>query len=1213
VSADPTQGIQEHAALCGCAACTSAAASSGAQPQSSVVFTLTTWTNSFGLTNSVAGLLAPDEYRWNYNAPGTPLSLTYGFMTTVPGYADPGNPGWFGFEHGYFQPFNALQQQAVHRAIQHYEEICNVDFTFVGNGNAADVRFGNAILDSWEAAHAYYPDRTGTGDWEGDVWFNWTETYMHDPWVGSYAYMVVLHEIGHTLGLKHPHDDGVPLPYGEDNRQYTVMSYNEHPNYWSIEPSSLLLYDIAALQYLYGANMSTRSGDTVYSWNPNALFIECIWDGGGNDTIDASNQTRRVIINLNAGTFSSIGANGGGDAINNLSIAFDCVIENAIGGSGNDTLIGNSAANRLEGGAGEDLLRGGGGADIFVGGSGFDTVSFQGATQWEGLGDLSIDLATGIHGGAAAGAQFIGIEAIVGGPGYDLLVGDAGANWLYGGLGLNTLIGGGGADYLDGGLSTGDTVSYAGSASGVKVDLSTGRGYGGDAEGDQLVNFEEIIGSDFDDWLIGDSGVNWLKGGAGNDYLDGGVDQLWDTYSGGTGDDIFIVNLESESVYENAGEGFDEIRTTTNYFMNRAHVEKLVFVGTGAFEGQGNAVNTDEIFVGGAGNDRFRGIRGNDLIDGGSGNDTAVYRGNRADYHVVRTAGQVTVTDLRIFADPTETDGTDTLISIERLEFADTTISVNTTPVVAGISQGAPTHGTTWIAAQTFVHASDPDGDALTYEFWDESAGGGFFTVAGVAQGSNVAIRVEAADIATVRYQLASTTDSLWVRATDGWNWSEWKSLTVAPPPNAAPNVAGISQLPGKGTTSIAAGSLLSFSDSDSDPIVSYQFWDENAGGGYFTVGGVAQSANTAITVAVGDIADVRYQLGSTTDTLWVRASDGLAWSEWTSLVVTPPQNRVPIVSGLNQWPTKGTTSLAAGSLLSYSDADGDAVVSYMFWDESTGGGHFTVNGAVQGANTAITVAAANIADVRYQLGATTDTVWVRAFDGIAWSEWASVIVTPPANRAPTVAGVNQTPGKGTTSLAASGLLNASDPDGDAVVSYMFWDESAVGGYFTVNGATQADNTAITVAAANIADARWQLGATTDTVWVRASDGTAWSEWAALTVSPPANHVPLVAGINQQANANTALAVTSLFTATDGDGDTITRYQFWDERAAGGRFEVSGVAQTDNVAIEVMAANLAAAVFVTSGTSGSDTIWARAFDGTAWGEWKSSVVTTLVA
>jgi hypothetical protein len=96
------------------------------------------------------------------------------------------------------------------------------------------------------------------------------------------------------------------------------------------------------------------------------------------------------------------------------------------------------------------------------------------------------------------------------------------------------------------------------------------------------------------------------------------------------------------------------------------------------------------------------------------------------------------------------------------------------------------------------------------------------------------------------------------------------------------------------------------------------------------------------------------------------------------------------------------------------------------------------------------------------------------------------------------------------------------------------------------------------------------------------------------------------------AGTNTPLSVLTPFgDPIDQDHDTITKYQFWDSADGGGRFEVFGAERPDNTAIEVMAADLGAVSFVTGSTAGTDVIWARAFDGTAWSEWASSTITTF--
>ena len=139
------------------------------------------------------------------------------------------------------------------------------------------------------------------------------------------------------------------------------------------EPQTLMLYDMAALQYLYGANTSYALGDNSYEFSELNGVVQTIWDAGGRDVFDLSAATYGVDIDLRDGAFSTIAQVGS----NNLAIAFGAVIEDAIGSNYNDVIVGNDAANRLSGGGGDDLLTGGGGADtyVFAFGWGNDTIA----------------------------------------------------------------------------------------------------------------------------------------------------------------------------------------------------------------------------------------------------------------------------------------------------------------------------------------------------------------------------------------------------------------------------------------------------------------------------------------------------------------------------------------------------------------------------------------------------------------------------------------------------------------------------------------------------------------------------------------------------------------------------------------------------------------------------------------------------------------------
>ena len=359
--------------------------------------------------------------KWG-GASGAGAVLTYSFPWTSSGTAIFSGPNGVGAYSSLNEQnasthygLNASEQAAARSALQSWANVANMTFSEVADtsSNVGDIRFG------WTSAGA--TSATGGGAWGwasypnsyspsgGDVWIGTSTNGAASDlnWsVGSYNFLALIHELGHALGLKHSFEESPVLPIAQDTRQYSVMSYtdaahslfrhvtaNTNGGYSIsaayVEPDTPMLYDIAAMQYLYGPNLSYRTGNDVYTFDPHTPFIRTLWDAGGSDTISVSNFSVDCIIDLQQGHFSKIsiasdplppGYTGGStptyDGTDNLAIAFGCVIENAIGGSGNDTLIGNDGNNSLDGGGGNDVLYCGVGNDIIDGGAGSDTVIF---------------------------------------------------------------------------------------------------------------------------------------------------------------------------------------------------------------------------------------------------------------------------------------------------------------------------------------------------------------------------------------------------------------------------------------------------------------------------------------------------------------------------------------------------------------------------------------------------------------------------------------------------------------------------------------------------------------------------------------------------------------------------------------------------------------------------------------------------------------------
>jgi serralysin len=383
--------------------------------------------------------------------------LTYGFWTEAEVrdsyYLEPGAVSILYdslyIQQGRFAAFTAEQQAMATQNIQLWDDLIAVTFQReTGPTENADITFGFVEMSPAAGAHAYYPQEEafdeyyGTEDLGrtgGDVWANYL--YQGDfsganAQIGGYGWFAITHELGHSLGLAHGGDynasddndgDGQPDPityegdayFAQDTQQYTIMSYfdgaytGQNAVRWTDTGGYFMyaqtpgVHDILAVQDVYGADYTTRAGDTVYGFNStadravfdfstNTAPIVTIWDGGGNDTLDLSGFNADNLIDLNAGAFSSagymidpeyyaaraeakkwdqddfdawyaqLGLGPDGRPVDNIAIAYGVTIENAIGGSGDDKIIGNQVGNRLTGGLGDDSLRGNGGSDVFI-------------------------------------------------------------------------------------------------------------------------------------------------------------------------------------------------------------------------------------------------------------------------------------------------------------------------------------------------------------------------------------------------------------------------------------------------------------------------------------------------------------------------------------------------------------------------------------------------------------------------------------------------------------------------------------------------------------------------------------------------------------------------------------------------------------------------------------------------------------------------------
>ena len=370
-------------------------------------------------TRADAGVqIGRSSARWSADSFGI-TNLTYAFRSTTASLSSSS------VEARTFTRFNESQISAFELILQGWSDVANIVFTRVGTGTTGDTAYSDnaSILaanyvdpTSAGSAHAsqpYYNNRSATSG-DGDLWIQDPNSYSNSIDYLSYGVSTIAHEMGHGLGFSHPGaynaTPGVDITYSgfaeyiEDSHQYSIMSYFSSSETGANLPghsSAPLMDDIAAAQLKYGVNTSTRTGNTIYGFNSNAdrdwfaaskdgvarPVIFCVWDAGGSDTFDFSGYYQDQLIDLNSEHFSNVGG-----FIGNVSIASTVTIENAIGGSGNDTFYGNSGSNQIEGGGGDDVffadpgndvLDGGAGADVIDGGGGADVINAGGGNDTE--------------------------------------------------------------------------------------------------------------------------------------------------------------------------------------------------------------------------------------------------------------------------------------------------------------------------------------------------------------------------------------------------------------------------------------------------------------------------------------------------------------------------------------------------------------------------------------------------------------------------------------------------------------------------------------------------------------------------------------------------------------------------------------------------------------------------------------------------------------
>jgi len=612
-----------------------------------------------------AGLIESSTTKWSgsitYSVPGSSAVWQAGYQDGEPSDSDYGI-------------FSTTQAANFTIAMELWDSYIAPAMNKVSDATPGDIRIAFTDVSARSpgaAAYAYYPPSGGELPVNGDIWVD--ETYKSSSFASRGAdFEILLHEIGHALGLKHSFETPT-LPAGFDNTTYTVMSYTTEDYFFtwsggggSISVSSLgttaftpMVLDILAIQTHYGADTATETGNTVYAFTDSELDgRQAIHDAGGTDTLDLSALSRGSHVDLRPGAYSDLAYYEVEDQIDdlaeeygsgleafirqqltndsrpayewerNLGVAFSTTIENAIGSSKVDSIIGNSAANRLDGRGGADRMEGLTGNDTYIVDNG-DDVIVEGTGQGTSdtvLASVGYDLLDGVQVEklGTTSASGTGSINLYGNALKQEITGNAGKNLLSdGGAGAaDTLKGLGGDDTYR--ISNGDDVIVETSSQGandtvlakVTYDLQSG------------VFIEKLMAYDAGSTaslnLYGNSLSQEIIGSAGKNIISDGGSGSADTMKGLGGNDTYRVYNSGDVIVESSTQGTnDTVEANVNYAIGKGvHIETLKARDAGsttALKLTGNEIR--QTITGNAGANTLKGLGGDDTISGGDGDD----------------------------------------------------------------------------------------------------------------------------------------------------------------------------------------------------------------------------------------------------------------------------------------------------------------------------------------------------------------------------------------------------------------------------------------------------------------------------------------------------------------------------------------------------------------------------------------------------------------
>jgi len=299
--------------------------------------------------------------------------IEYTFPDTQPAYDHYSVTGW--------QPATEEMRAATREILAKFEEILDVSFVEGAEPAATNVISVGRSNQATTSGFSYFPNNFYEIGMDVFIAKGYSGPRFTSELITNYDYEVLVHELGHALGLKHPFEENgsntAVLSAYEDNTRNTAMSYDDNSVTFN---GTLRPLDWMALTKFYGVKSTYNAGDDTYSFSSSGGTF--IIDGAGLDTISAADTSRDVTVDLRPGAHSHLGSKSSYiTSANQLTISHGSDIENVETGSGDDTVIAAALDNLITTGAGDDTIFAGGGADIIRSGTGSDRIDLSEAVQ----------------------------------------------------------------------------------------------------------------------------------------------------------------------------------------------------------------------------------------------------------------------------------------------------------------------------------------------------------------------------------------------------------------------------------------------------------------------------------------------------------------------------------------------------------------------------------------------------------------------------------------------------------------------------------------------------------------------------------------------------------------------------------------------------------------------------------------------------------------